>query len=67
MKVIYEFNIPGDEHEFRIQSQANEMHNALFEIKNNLRSRWKDREEPPTEEEIFEAIHELTKDIKCLE
>ena len=67
MKVIYEFDAFEDRYALQIHQEANDMFNALFEITHNLRRQWKHSEKPPTEEEIFEAIHELTKDIKCLE
>ena len=66
MKVIYEFDAFDDRHELAVYKEANEMYNALFEITYNLHRHFKHRDTPPTADEIFEAIHQLTKDIKCL-
>ena len=38
MKVTIEFNLPDDEYEYRNSVKANEMYNALWDIKQELRS-----------------------------
>jgi hypothetical protein len=38
MKVTIEFNLPDDEYEYRNSVKANEMYNALWDIKQELRN-----------------------------
>ena len=38
MKVTIEFNLPDDQYEYRNSVKANEMYNALWDIKQELRN-----------------------------
>jgi hypothetical protein len=41
MKVTIEFNLPDDQYEYRNSVKANEMYNAIWDMKNNLRNKLK--------------------------
>jgi hypothetical protein len=66
MKVTFEFNLPEDQLDLDVHIEANELYSALFEITHNLKRKWKHSDKDPSFDEVFDAIYEITKDIKCL-
>jgi hypothetical protein len=58
MKVTIEFNLPDDEYEYRNSVKANEMYNALWDIKNNLRNKLKYGDLSESEYKTIESIQD---------
>ena len=58
MKVTIEFNLPDDEYEYRNSVKANEMYNALWDIKQQLRSALKYGELKESEYETIESMQD---------
>lgn len=58
MKVTIEFNLPDDEYEYRNSVKANEMYNALWDMKNNLRNTLKYGELSDSEYKTMESIQD---------
>lgn len=56
MKVTIEFNLPDDEYEYRNSVKANEMYNALWDIRQELRSALKYGELKGSEYETVESM-----------
>lgn len=63
MKVIIEFNLPEDEYEYRNSVKANEMYNALWDIKNELRNAMKYGELNESEYKAVESMQNRFFDI----
>ena len=58
MKVTIEFNLPDDEYEYRNSVKANEMYNALWDMKNNLRNTLKYGELSDSEYKTIESMQD---------
>jgi hypothetical protein len=58
MKVTIEFNLPDDEYEYRNSVKANEMYNALWDIKQELRKALKYGELKESEYETIESMQD---------
>jgi hypothetical protein len=58
MKVTIEFNLPDDEYEYRNSVKANEMYNALWDIKQELRSALKYGELKGSEYKTIESMQD---------
>ena len=63
MKVIIEFNLPEDEYEYRNSVKANEMYNALWDIKKELRNALKYGELNESEYKAVESMQNRFFDI----
>ncbi len=58
MKVTIEFNLPDDEYEYRNSVKANEMYNALWDIKQELRNALKYGELNDSEYKAVESMQD---------
>ena len=58
MKVTIEFNLPDDEYEYRNSVKANEMYNALWDIKQELRKALKYGELNESEYKTIESMQD---------
>ena len=58
MKVTIEFNLPDEEYEYRNSVKANEMYNALRDMKNSLRNTLKYGELSGAEYKTMESIQD---------
>jgi hypothetical protein len=58
MKVTIEFNLPDDEYEYRNSVKANEMYNALWDIKQELRKALKYGELNESEYKTMESMQD---------
>jgi len=58
MKVTIEFNLPDDEYEYRNSVKANEMYNALWDIKQELRNALKYGDLKEYEYKTMESIQD---------
>jgi hypothetical protein len=63
MKVIIEFNLPEDEYEYRNSVKSNEMYNALWDIKKELRNALKYGELNDSEYKAVESMQNRFFDI----
>lgn len=61
--ISYQFELPEDEEAYRIFLHAEEMHNAICNIRDYLRTIRKYSEKDPSFDEIDEKIIELLSDI----
>ena len=61
--ISYQFELPEDDESYRIFLHAEEMHDAISEIRNYLRSIRKYAEQDPTFDEIDKKICELLSGI----
>jgi hypothetical protein len=56
MKATLEFNLPEDQTEFEIATNANKYYSALFNFQQYLRNKLKHEKLTPEQESVVEAI-----------
>ena len=63
MKATLEYTLPDDQHEYDLANNSGAMYNALFEIKNELRTLHKYGELSDQQWEMVDKIYQQFNDI----
>ena len=58
MKAILEFDLPDDQDEYDLHTNARQYHNALFDLMNYLRAKVKYEDLPEAEYKLADKIYE---------
>jgi hypothetical protein len=64
MKAILEFNLPEDDHEFKMATQGASMHSVLWEMDQWLRTQYKYMSDEEYSEDKYEAYEKARNQLR---
>jgi hypothetical protein len=64
MKAILEFNLPEDDHEFKMATQGASMHSVLWEMDQWLRAQYKYMSDAEYSEDKYEAYEKARNQLR---
>jgi coproporphyrinogen III oxidase len=64
MKAILEFNLPEDDHEFKMATQGASMHSVLWEMDQWLRAQYKYMPDAEYSEDKYEAYEKARNQLR---